>query len=111
MIQEEKRYKIKQKTSYEEQLNKEKKEIVGETFFLGLSVLGTFLWYVNNGMSESELQQTMLNLSGILSGGCGIAWIIELMKSISKKTMLQIKIDDLNLELDNSDDKKSKGMR
>ena len=113
MTQEEKRYKIKQKTSYEEQLNKEKKNAINNLFWTGFcALMGVLSLASIDHPSNGQLEQTIFTLATITHGGMSVYGVKELIKSICKKTSLQDKIKDINSEIKLDDnEQKGKGMR
>ncbi len=110
MTEEEKRFKVLKKISYEEQISKENKRITMNTFAFGLASIGAVLCYT--------LGTDMNNIYGkiteylVASGDFIIA--IEYLKvivgAITRKTILDSKIEDINNELDMLQMEESKGM-
>lgn len=113
MTQDEKRFKIKQKISYEEQLNKEKKNADKSLFWTGFcALMGVMSLASINHPSNGQIEQTIFTLATITHGGVSVYCVKELIKSICKKTLLQDKIKDISSELKLDDnEQKGKGMR
>ena len=102
MTNEERRFKIKKIESYEKEISKEKRNIIYETFLFGLAAAGASMGFI------SAHDGNIANLGwGIFNTGisaCNLKWLIE---SICRKTMLQGKIEDMNNELEFSEDEES----
>ena len=112
MTEEQKRFKILKRTSYEEQIAQESKEATKITFSLGLSAAAAiviFLAASQQGVgSTARIVETGL---GLLNTGIGAYELKNLMQAISKKTMLEGKIDDIDTELEMFENNESRGMK
>ena len=105
------RFKIKKKTDYENIVSQEEKDIVGSVWRLGVCAAGLML-SVCAIVIPFDLWLKIVGLVelGLASIGFG-AYLKRLIESISRKTMYEGKIEDINLELLMYDDEESKGMR
>ncbi len=111
MTEEQKRFKILKRESYEEQISEESKRATIKTFIMGLSsaaALVTFLAASKSPDLTTKLADTGL---GLLNAGYGVYHLKGLMEAISRKTMLQGKIEDINTELEMPENEESRGMR
>lgn len=118
MTDEQKRFKIQKIEHYNEQISQENKETIKNTFSLGLAVAGTVCFFktIPNVNYNEAFQLICLSL-GLANIGYSAYSLKNLMESISRKTNLQSKADDINSELEISEElemsegKESRGMR
>ena len=112
MTDEQKRFKIQKIESYKEQISQEDKELTKKTFLLGFTAVAAVCVFV----AAPYVTDDTLRFTDIFMGVANISFIPvhlkRLIESISKKTNLQSKIDDINNELEMSEnEEKSRGMR
>lgn len=112
MTNEQKRFKIQKIESYEEQISQENKESIKKTFLFGFVAAGAFCAFsgVANANTNSALQLIEIFL-GLTNTGLGAYYLKGLIESISRKTNLQSKIEDINSELEMPKNEESRGMR
>lgn len=110
MEEEEKRFKVLKKISYEEQISKENKRITMNGFAFGLAAI-VAIWSYTLGKDANNIYGKIIEYL-VASGEVIIA--IEnlkvLIEAITKKTILDNKIEDINNELDILQMEESKGM-
>lgn len=105
------RFKIKKKTDYENIVSQEEKEIVGSVWRLGVCAAALVL-SVCAIVIPFDLWLRIVGLVELGIGSIGFsAYLKRLIESISRKTMYEGKIEDINLELLMYGDEESKGMR
>ena len=111
MTEEQKRYKILKRTSYEEQISYENKIATLKTFSLGISSAASLIGLAGL-VTHAYIGTKLIDLTvGLLNTGFCAYHINGLMNSISRKTMLQGKIEEINEELETSENEKCKVMR
>lgn len=109
MSEEEKRFKIKKKESYESQITEEKRNAVVKTFLLGLWVIAACASYVSAArQNDAGLALYRLSL-GMIDSGFAISKLKKLLESISRKTMLEGKVEDIVSELELSEIEEERG--
>ena len=100
MTETERRYKILKRTSYQEQISKEEKNATNETLLLGMAAaaaLCTFSSAANANTSEVlRLFDIILGIANTCFGAKNLKRLIE---AISKKTMLEGKVEDIDMDL------------
>lgn len=110
MTEEQKRFKILKKESYEQQMSEENKRATGRTFLIGFSSALAVYSFLLASKSDGLTIKIYEGL-GLLNAVYGAYQLKALMKAISKKTMLQGKIEDINTELDMPENEENRGMR
>ena len=107
MTESEKRFKILKKTSYEEQLSREETRQILKTFLLGVFVILAIssskvfdiaLGILQTGNDDHDFIEFSTALS-LLSSYLSVIEAGSLVKTIVKKTLLEDKIEDIELEL------------
>ena len=107
MTESEKRFKILKKTSYEEQLSREETRQILKTFLLGVFVILAIssskvfdiaLGILQTGNDDHDFIEFSTALS-LLSSYLSVMEAGSLVKTIVKKTLLEDKIEDIELEL------------
>ena len=110
MAEEEKRFKVLKKISYEEQISKENKRITMNTFAFGLASIAA-VWCYTLGTDMNSINGKITEY--LLASGEVIIAIQNLkviVGAITRKTILDSKIEDINNELDMLQNEESKGM-
>ncbi len=106
MTEEQKRFKIKKRTSYEEQISKENKIAVMSTIFFGIAA-GAVVSRFTNYSIGGEFGESLIGTASSMIGAGSLKSLIE---AISRKTMLEGKVEDINTELEMPENKESRGM-
>ncbi len=99
MTDEERRFKVLKVEKYEKELSQEKILAIVSTVGLGCMALSSVMAYTIEGMS----------VLGYLSLGVTTYNLHTMISSISKKTLLESKIDDINFELENEEKEEQRG--
>lgn len=112
MNDEQKRYKILKRTSYEEQISQENKKVIESTLMLGLGAALTICALAQIiDVDNTDIIQLM-NYAGVFASSTVSATYLKmLIDAISKRTMLQGKIEDINTELEMLKIEESRNMR
>ncbi len=112
MTEEQKRFKVLKRTSYEEQISQESKDITKTTFFLGLSAAVAIMMFLSATQQDAGVIEKLVeNGLGSFETGYSAYLLKNLMQAISKKTMLEGKIDDIDTELEMFENNESRGMK
>ena len=97
MTQEERNYKIMKKQKYDKDLDEASKEVSKRTFLVGICAIATaFSFSLPTTMPISEIRYF---LSGPIFLGFTVSNLKGMLISINEKTMLKIKIEDIQDEL------------
>ena len=111
MTEEQKRFKIQRRISYEEQLSKESKNAIETTFLLGFVTAGAVCAFSSSfNTNNDDLIRLMNLILGVIDTGLAAYNLKCLMEAISRKTMLQGKIEDINAELEMFKNEQKRGM-
>ena len=111
MTEEQKRFKILKRTSYEEQISHENKITTLKTISLGLSAAASLI-AAAGVVQHTYLETKLIDIALLILTTCTNAHILKgLMKSISRKTMLQGKVEDINTELEIPEEEKCKVLK
>lgn len=112
MTEEQIRFKILKREKYEEQISQENKMVVDKTCLFGLAAAAAFCSFseVSNANTEDMLRFFHWFLA-VANTGFGVYHLKGLIEAISRKTMLQGKVEDINTELNMPKNEKSRGMR
>ena len=111
MTEEQKKFKILKRTSYEEQISQESKVATNYTFLFGLSALATILSFSNASQQDFSSTARMVETGiGLLNTGFSAYGLKNLMQAISRKTMLEGKVEDINVELEMPEKEERRGM-
>lgn len=104
MTSEQREFKIKKRTSYEEQVKDKNGTIIFGTFLTGLTAIGVVSGLHATGSTSLEAVQQIFGFASgtIATIGCSCSLIGTIM-AVSKKTMLEGKIEDINTELEMSE--------
>ena len=100
MMEEEKRFKIKKLESYEGQIVSENKNVTQYTFWLGVSALAATSLFISNTLPDPLFPETVNSLLGVVNIGIAIDYLKDLILSISRKTMLESKKEEIETELE-----------
>ena len=118
MEEKERRIKIKKVEKYNEIVSEEQRKTVLNTALMASAAVVGVLGVVSGIVPPDFNDQTLNTLYGgfnIVASGAGIGgasyFLSRLMKSISKKTLYEKEIDDLNMELDLDEEEKSRGVK
>lgn len=104
-------FKIQSITRYEESISKEEKNISNKTFLLGMAVVSCIYSIIGYVQTDDLIQKIIA--SGIV-GAAGLSAansLSAIISSISRKIMLEEKIEDINAELDFFESTEDKGIR
>lgn len=108
MTEEEKRFKILKKESYEELKEKENKKVTKIVFWTGVtSIIVVTCIYE---MSNFEISELGL-LSGIVYSAYTVGNLKNVIEAICKKTKYESKIEDIDRELEMLEQNESRGMK
>ena len=111
MTEEERHYKILKKTSYEEQLSEEDKYITKRGICLTLAATATICAFLAVEGVDSMTPRLIYTSLGLLNVGLATKDIKEIMDTISTKTMLKNRIEDIDTELAMDDIEEGRGFR
>lgn len=111
MTDEQKRFKIQKIEYYNEQISQENKESIKNTFLLGITAVGTICYFTAIPNERDEIFRLIYFFTGLTEMGLSSYWLKNLIESISRKTNLENKVDDINRELEMLEGKESRGMR
>lgn len=112
MTEEQKKFKILKRTSYEEQISQENKESTKKTFLFGLFAAAALCAFSTAACANVDRTLGFINIFlGSVNTGLGAYNLKGLIESISKKTKLQMKVEDINSELEMPENEESRGMR
>ena len=108
MTNEQKRFKIQKIESYEKQISEENKEATKKTFLFGLAAAATLCFFA--ATAHDNINNALNMPFGLVSTGLSVYHLKGLIESISKKTNLQSKIENINSELEMPENEESRGM-
>lgn len=111
MTEEQKRFKITKKESYEKQISQEKKNATYRTFLVGLSSAATLVGFLTATRDIGLSMRAACTAIGISNAGLAAYGLRSVMESISRKTMLEGKIEDINTELEMPENLENRGMK
>mgnify|MGYP004497205461 CR=1 FL=1 len=121
MTNEEKRFKIVKVKKYEDELSKENRKAIINTFLMATSSLtaASFLFVlINLGLWDLANINIDTTLPKILSGilvpaemGLAISELKDMVEAISRKTVLKAKIDEINDDLEFAEEEEKRGIR
>ena len=114
MTEEEKRFKILKKESYEELVKKERKDgaIYGITTGIGAAALILLGNIATEIISMGDLEELILSCVGMFAPGFVTGEsLFFTISSICKKTMYESKIEDIDRELEMLEQNESRGMK
>lgn len=114
MTEEQKRFKILKKTSFEEQISQEDKIAVNKAINAGFYAAAAIcsLLTLNDLSADTEILVIVFDLLLVMiSTGASAKYLKELIESISKKTMLQGKVLDIETELEMPENEESRAMK
>ena len=110
-MEEQKRFKILKRESYEHQMSEESKSATKEAFLMGLFSAFALLFFLESTRSidlTTKLESIGL---GFFTTGYDVYHLKGLMEAISRKTMLEGKVEDISNELEMLENEESRGMR
>ena len=111
MTEEQKRYKISKRTRYEEQISQENKNAIIKTFSFGFSAAAALI-SLSASLHHEYLATKIFDLViGIFNTGYAAYHLKGLIESISKKTMFQGKVEDIDVELEIPEEEKCKVLK
>ena len=111
MTNEQKRFKIQKIESYEKQISEENKEATKKTFLFGLAAAAALCFFAATAHENIDNALRLVNMPfGLVSTGLSVYHLKGLIESISKKTNLQSKVEDINSELEMPENEESRGM-
>lgn len=112
MTNEQKRFKIQKIESYKKQISEENKESTKKTFLFGFAAAAALCTFTAAAHSNTNDALGLVNMSlGLVNTGLSAYHLKGLIESISKKTNLQSKVEDINNELEMPENEESRGMR
>lgn len=111
MTEEQKRFKITKKESYENQISQENKKLINRTFLVGLSSAATLLGFLAATRDVGLSMRAACTAMGISNAGLAACGLKGVMEAISRKTMLEGKIEDINTELEMPENLENRGMK
>ena len=120
MTNEEKRFKIVKVKKYEDELSKENRKAIINTFLMATSSLtaASFLFVLINlglwDLANINYPTLLKLLSGILvpaEMGLAISELKDMVEAISRKTVLKAKIDEINDDLEFAEEEEKRGIR
>ena len=106
MTEEEKRYKILKKESYEKNAKIEGNNMIYQAMITG--VLGVAAVLELSGTMGVDFPNMIVGLS---TGFASSLWLANTIQSICKKTMYESKIEDINRELEMLEQNEKGGMK
>ena len=111
MTEEQKRFKILKRTSYEEQISKENRVAIRKTFLFGLLAAGA-IGILSKGTQQIDATTRLVDVGiGFTDTIFSVYQLNGLMQAIGKKIMLQGKIEDINTELEEPESEESRGIK
>jgi len=100
MNEEQKRFKILKKESYEQQISEKKKKTTTSVFAIGF-FSSLEIYFLSYALQDSFLLgKVFFAILGLYEAGCSANYIRILIESICEKTMLQGKVEDIVNELE-----------
>lgn len=111
MTEEQKRFKITKKESYENQISQEKKKATYKTFLVGLSSAAAIVSYLALTKDIDTTERLALKAGSLFTTGSTVYYMKGVIEAISKKTMLEGKIEDINTELEMPENLENRGMK
>lgn len=112
MTEEQKRFKITKRESYEKQISEENKTPTIITFLVGVSSAAIInLFSLAKDVDLSAKLVTICESLALSITGISAYNLKGLINAISKKTMLEGKVEDINTELEMSENNESRGMK
>lgn len=108
MTEEERRFKILKKESYEELKEKESKKVTKSVFWTG--VTSAFVVLSIFGICHFKIPEIGL-LNGIVYSAYTVGNLKNVVESVCKKVMYESKIEDINRELEMLEQNESRGMK
>lgn len=118
MEEKERRIKIKKVEKYNEIVSEEQSKVVLNTGLMASGAIIGIFGAVCYAMSTNNSEQVINSLAAELNVGAGVLGLTgtafslkRLIQSISKKTLYEKEIDDLNMELDLDEEEKSRGAK
>ena len=111
MTEEQKRFKISKRTSYEKQISTEEKCATLTAFAVGVAAAAAII-NISSASQEVETTARLIESGvGYLFSGFGTYNLKLLIEAISRKTVLEGKVEDINTELEMPENEESRGMR
>ena len=109
MTNEQRRYKIVKKQSYEELMNDEEKTAAFRTFALGLSLSAAAICFGAGSNIEIDSGLRLMDIAmGIMNTGFAVKHLKDLLEAINNKTMYKSRIVEIKEELDMPEEKEQK---
>lgn len=112
MTNELKRFKLEKIDNYKQQISQEERIAAHKTFTFGLAAAGMACAFSEISNSNTNEVLRLIDLCfGLLSTGVSAYSLKRIIESISRKTMLQGKVEDINFELNMVENDESRGMK
>ena len=111
MNEQEKRFKIIKKESYEEQISKENKNAVHQTILLAISASAAIAVFLTASNGTEIMGRILFDMLGIMNSTFAAFNLNNLIENICKKINLQSKVDDINAELEMFKDEQKRGIK
>lgn len=109
MTNENKKFRIEQIDRYEEQISEEERNATKQTFLFGLSSAAMVSCLSTQGYLDPNTTIHFIELFlGLLNAGMGAHSLKSLIVSISRKTALQEKLEELKMEESNENEGKKR---
>lgn len=112
MTNEEKRFKVEKVKKYERELSSENRQSIKKTFLMGMSSLAAAACF--STLTKQNADETIKIISMILGSaniGFAICNLRGMLETVSKKTVLKTKIEDINEELEFVEQEEKRGIR
>ena len=111
MTEEQKRFKILKRESYEQQISKENAQAIIQTFAIGLAAAGAILLF-SEASQRADLTSKLFEIGlGYITAELGVYRLKDVLEAISRKTMLEGKVEDITTELEMLENEESRCMR
>ena len=99
MTNENKKFRVEQIDRYEEQISEEKRNATKQTFLFGLSSAAMVSCLSTQGYLDPNTTIHFISLFlGVINAGISAHSLKSLIESISRKTALQVKLEELKME-------------
>ena len=109
MTNEQKRFKIRKIESYEKQISQENKNSTEQTYLLGLAAAAALCTFSAAANANTNVVVRIIDiLLGSANTVCSAYQLKLLIESISRKTNLQSKVEDIKSELEMSKNEESR---
>ena len=106
MTEEEKRFKILKKESYEKSIKGERNCVIADS--LNTAIMAALAVLQLTGMFGDDLTNIIV---GTAASAGSMIWLANTINAICKKTLYEIKLEDTNRELEMLEQNESRGMK